>query len=94
MFIERCFFQQGFDLRARLALAQAFAVFCDAKDGDRRQRRVQLELADVHFVKRIGRSVVVGQVVGLFLVRHQRRHALEQEVEIVRANERVGRVTV
>ena len=55
---------------------------------------VQLQFAHVHFVERVRRGVIIRQVVGLFLVGHERRHAFEHEIEIVGAEGSVVGVIV
>lgn len=67
LLVEPGLLHQGFDLGARLPLAQALRALGDAEEGDRGQRCVQLEFADIHFVERVGEGVIVGDVIRFFL---------------------------
>ena len=62
-------------------------------DSERQRRRVGdmlLQLNQINLVERVGHGMVVEQVVVLLLVRDERRHALQQEIEVVGAPTGVG----
>ena len=63
-------------------------AFAMRHDGDGGDGRVPPRELRVHLVERVGLGVVVGEVAGGLLVRDEVRHALEEEVEVVGAEDR------
>ncbi len=92
LLIHAGFFQQSFNFRARKPLAERLGAVGDSPCGHGRERRVQLQFADVHLVECVGLRVIIGEIVCFLLVGDQSRHAFEKEIKIVGAERSVGSV--
>ncbi len=80
LLVEAGFFHENIEFAARKALAKRFGAVGDSPGRERGEHGVQLQFAHVHFVQRVRSGVIIGQVVGLFLIGHERRHAFASKV--------------
>jgi len=85
LLVEAGFFHESLDFGARLTLADGLNAIRDSPGRDGRENGVELQFADIDLIERVRRGVVVLEVVGHFLVGHERRNALEEKIEVVGA---------
>src|SRR5260370_17416882 len=84
LLVKASLFDEELEVGARKALAERFSSVGDSPGRQRREHGVQFQLPHIHLIQSVRSGVIIRQVVGLFLIGHQRRHALEQEIKIVR----------
>src|SRR6516162_3260769 len=83
--IEARLFHERFDFGARLSLADWLDAIGYSPDGDGSENGVELQFANIDFIEGVRRRLVVLEVVGHFLVGHQRGNAFEEKIEVVGA---------
>src|ERR1700741_3812015 len=73
LLVKAGFFDENVEFGARKALAERFGAVGDAPGSQCRDHGVQFQFAHIHLIQGVRSGVIIWQVVGLFLICHQRR---------------------
>src|SRR5438477_4767912 len=94
LLVEAGFFHENLEFHARKAFPEWFGAVRDSPGRQRGEHGMQLQFAHIDLVQRVRSGMIIRQIVGLFLICYQRRHAFEHEVKIVRTERGVIGVIV
>src|SRR2546430_3346444 len=94
LLVEAGFFHENIEFRPRKTFPEWFGAVRDSPGRQRGEHGMQLQFALIDLVQRVRSGMIIRQIVGLFLICYQRRHAFEHEVKIVRTERGVIGVIV
>src|SRR2546430_5844228 len=90
LLVEAGFFHENIEFRPRKTFPEWFGAVRDSPGRQRGEHGMQLQFAHIDLVQRVRSGMIIRQIVGLFLICYQRRHAFEHEVKIDRKSTRLN----